>query len=535
VGSRGKARWLIGAAAACGALMTAAAPAAAFDVALEAKNFAKILERQVHVTLQPDFQARLIEQEVAGPLQLAELLAKDPERNPLSLCATRQGECAGDVRFYEWEESGAGKVSEAHWTARSGATISGRVWATRSGPRKRPAVVITTGSVQAPETLYWPLAATLAKHGYVVLTYDVQGQGRSDTFGEAPDANENFPFQQASNFVDGTEDALDFLLSKPAAPYEPRRSCTTGTSHAPKQERRVDAGLNAAHNPFWRLVDRKRVAIAGHSLGARAVSYVGQKSRRVDAIAAFDNLATPTKPSECASAPGSRADAAITKPALGISNDYGIVQTPFLADPNPEEKLTAFKAYREARVDAMQMTIRGGSHEESAFIPGRVAPVPLGSATLRGQDLIAWYTTAWFDKYVKCPGLRRARRCGARADRRLSTDRWLHDEPGRSVDLNDDANLFSFYFRSRFNLAAARGGRLRCADMRTGCASMRPDGAPLPYSLVRDAHRPDGTAVRMPAAARCTALTGPAAPTGCAAAPEVSAEEQLRRSRRLAD
>ena len=70
------------------------------------------------------------------------------------------------------------------FTARDGATLSGTVWATRSGPAKRPGIVITTGSVQAPETLYWGLAATLAKHGYVVLTYDVQGQGRSDTFGD---------------------------------------------------------------------------------------------------------------------------------------------------------------------------------------------------------------------------------------------------------------------------------------------------------------------------------------------------------------
>ena len=75
--------------------------------------------------------------------------------------------------------------------------------------------MITTGSVQAPETLYWGLAAALAKHGYVVLTYDVQGQGRSDTFGEGPDQQEGVPSQAGQPFYDGTEDALDFLLSSP--------------------------------------------------------------------------------------------------------------------------------------------------------------------------------------------------------------------------------------------------------------------------------------------------------------------------------
>jgi dienelactone hydrolase len=479
-------------AAAILAALVVAPPASAFDAALEAKNFAKILERQVHVTLTPEFQLGVQEQELTGSLQLAQILADDPERNPLSLCATRQGECIGDIRYYDWEESGAGRVREVLWTSRSGATISGRVWATRAGPRKRPGIVITTGSVQAPETLYWPLAATLAKHGYVVLTYDVQGQGRSDTFGEAPDGQENFPFQQPSGFVDGTEDALDFLLSTRTDPYVPRKSCTSGTSHTAKQRRRADDGLNAAFNPFWRRVDRSRIAVAGHSLGARAVSFVGQKDRRVDALVAWDNLGLPTKPSDCASAPATRADAAITKPALGISNDYGIVQTPFLEAPDPEAKNTAFHAYREAGVDAMEITIRGGSHEESAFIPGRVAPVPLGSATLRGQELIGWYTTAWFDKYVKCPGTHAPRRCEARADRRLTTNRWRDDEPGQAVDLNDDGNLFSFYFRSRMNLKAAGGGRLACGDLREGCPVLRPDEDAKPYSMLADAHRPDG-------------------------------------------
>src|SRR5687767_4963970 len=168
------------------------ASAPAFDPLLEVKNFAKTTERQVHITLTPEFQARYQQQNVEGTAQLAEMLASDPgrmlgtEEDPtpngaFNLCATYQFECAGDVRFYDWEENGAGLAHDVLFTARSGATIVGKVWATESGPAERPAIVITTGSVQAPQTLYWGLAATLAKHGYVVLTYDVQGQGRSDT------------------------------------------------------------------------------------------------------------------------------------------------------------------------------------------------------------------------------------------------------------------------------------------------------------------------------------------------------------------
>ena len=81
--------------------------------------------------------------------------------------------------------------------------------------------------------MYWYAAQTLAKDGYVVLTFDPQGQGQSDTFGESPDQSEGVPAQTDGRpFYDGTEDAIDFLLSTPQHPYEPVPSCAAGTSHA---------------------------------------------------------------------------------------------------------------------------------------------------------------------------------------------------------------------------------------------------------------------------------------------------------------
>ena len=248
-------------------------------------------ERDQYVTLTPEFQPRLVQANTDNLASLAEIAANDPERNFTgNVCANNGQECAGDVRFYDWEDAGFGIVEPVLFTARNGSTISGRVWATKSGPEKRPLIVITNGSVQAPEQLYWGQAATLAKHGYVVLTYDPQGQGRSDTFGEGADQSDGFPSQTGRPFYDNTEDALDFALSTPSEPYDPRPSCTSGTDHSPKQDRRVAAGLNAAYNPLADLVDPSRVGIAGHSLGAAAVSYIGQIDPRVDAIVAWDNL-----------------------------------------------------------------------------------------------------------------------------------------------------------------------------------------------------------------------------------------------------
>jgi dienelactone hydrolase len=475
------------------ACLIAPAAASAFSPDTEVQNWSKVFERERYVTLTPEFQALLAQQTANGLGDLVKRTLSDPERLPANVCGARSFECAGDVRFYDWPERAGGIRHPVVFTARSGATISGDVWATRDGPARRPVVVITTGSVQAPETLYWGQAATLAEHGYVVMTYDVQGQGLSDTLGEAPDTLESVPAQAGEPFYDGTEDALDFLLSTPDHPYEPRPSCTSGTSHAPKQDRRVAAGLDDAYDPLSAMVDASRVGIAGHSLGAAAVSFIGQEDPRVDAIVAWDNLSAPDAgpfgiPS-CASAPETRQVPPITKPALGISNDYGIVPLPLnydttpgalTVDPDPDQKSAAFDAYRAANTDSGELVIRGGCHEESAFIPGSVTgPWPLGCGTLRGGDLIAWYTTAWFDKYVKGD---------ATADSRLLTERWRDDPRGGAVDLAHDPNLFSFYFHSPLDIGLAGGGRASCSDLRAGCPSLAPDGLPPDYDFVADAH-----------------------------------------------
>ena len=476
------------------ALLLITARAAAFDPATEAKNFSKIDERELNITSKPAYQTRLAQQNIDGAAEIAEINATDPERQPANVCASRQNECAGDVRFYDWQKDGYGLMHPVLFTARDGATLSGTVWRTKAGPERRPGVVITTGSVQAPETMYWGLAATLAKHGYVVLTYDVQGQGRSDTFGEAPDTQEGVPSQQGQPFYDGTEDALRFLLSTKDDPYVPLESCgnangDTPTSHAEKQDRRVEAGLNTAYDPFGGMIDRSRIGIAGHSLGAAAVSYIGQEVDKVDAIVAWDNLRAPDSPgAECPARPDTRrADLPITKPALGMSADYFLTPTPNTQDPDPQSKNQGFLAYREAGVDSMQVNIRGGTHYEFSFFAGNTFPYPFGTATYRGIDLVAWYTTAWLDRYVKCQG-RLA--CQRHAERRLLSDRWRHDQPEGAVDPDGDPNMFSFYFPSRYAFGRVGGDAATCADMRKGCDSMVADDG-RPYSHVRDAREPD--------------------------------------------
>jgi dienelactone hydrolase len=476
-----------------------AGTALGFDPATEQENFDKTSEREQNITKTPEFQALLTQKEVENNLENAKIQTTDPERDPYgNVCWNRNRECAGDVRFYDWPELTKNIRKPVLFTARSGATISGNVWATKRGPAKRPAIVITTGSVQAPETLYWGTAAMLASHGYVVLTYDVQGQGRSDTFGVGPDQQESVPSQAGQPFFDGTEDALDFLLSSRAHPYVPRKSCGNandgvGTSHADKQRRRVREGFDAAYNPLRSLVDARRIGIAGHSLGAAAVSYIGQLDPRVTALVAWDNLGDASDAGSsqfgipgCPSGSSPRPKSVeLTKPALGFSNDYGIAPSPNTSDPAPQSHNDGFKAYRRAGVASMQVNIRGGTHEEYAFIPGQTVPA-LGLASYRGMDMQSWYSRAWLDRYVKCRG---DKRCKRNADRRLLTDRWRHDPLGKRVDNHGDGNLFSFYLRSRYAFRTGAGERVRCPNMRKGCRRMKPDGRKRNYLQIRDAYR----------------------------------------------
>lgn len=464
-------------------LLLVAAPAAraAFDPAFERQNYAKIDERANAEFDEPAFQAELRQRGLAGQAASEGLRVSDPERDRSgNLCANPMDGCAGDFRLYDWAKNGFGMRTPVLWTARNGSTISGHVWRTAAGPAgRRPAIVITNGSVQAPETAYWGQAAVLAKLGFVVLTWDPQGQGLSDTNGEGADRNDGVPSQEGRPFYDGTEDALDFLLSTPAKPFVPRPSCTSGTSHAAKQARRVAEKRNAAFNPAHASVDADRVGIAGHSLGAAAVSYVGQADPRVKAIVAWDDLRAPVAPGKsCGGKP--RPAVPITKPAIGISNDYGLFRMPNASEPDPAGRTAASRAYGAANVDSAELVIRGGTHYESSYIPNAYF-----SGSLRGIDLIAWYTGAFFDRYVKGD---------ATAEKRLLSDRWRSDAAGAAIDSARDANLFSAYLRSRIDVGRGGGARVTCEDVRAGCPGLTPvaqDGQPGGYSYLKSANTPD--------------------------------------------
>ena len=255
-------------------------------------------------------------------------------------------------------------------------------------------------------------------------------------------------------------------------------SCETGTSHAAKQNERVAQGFDAAYDPYWKLLKPSQIGLAGHSYGAAGVSYVAQWDPRVKAVVAWDNLGGPgpeagSVPSQQGGSPPiehDRREAAArpTRPrarpcrspspgsACPPTTACRRRRTPAL--PEPHAKSTESLAYSQAGVDSGEIIIRGGSHLDFSFIPNQAF-----GASLRGADEVAWYTSAWFDKYVKHQ---------ASADKRLLSNRWREDPAEAAVDPNHDGNAFSFYYLSRLDIHLRSGQAFDCEDLREGCAGM---------------------------------------------------------------
>jgi dienelactone hydrolase len=470
--------------------------AAAAFLDQEPKTYSKTNERFQYVTGTPEYQQLLRQKGLDSPAEELAIQVDDPERQPqASLCVHHMDGCAGDVRLYDWNKS-AGNIRKGPilWTARSGATISGHVWMTSGGPAKKPGVMIINGSVQAPEELYWAQAAALARAGYVVLTWDPQTQGRSDGPGAAPTENENRAPQSVEAFTEGGVDALDFFLSTPGKPFRPRNSRTMpSVNHSDKQIRRVAEGRNAAYNPLFARLDPTRIGIAGNSLGAFAVSQVASQDKRVDAVVAWDQLSTEQTAAGGTGNSGVKLPPRV--PGLGMSGDYGIGSPngaagvnpkPRESAPDPRGASAASREFSKAGVPTGQVNTLGGTHFESAVIPNPGFP-----ATLRGNDQYAWYTIAWFDKYV---------RHSPDADRLLLTNRWQKDAAAAKVDPNKDPNTYSRDLLSRIDVRRSDRSHALCEDLRKGCGILVDDRAG-PFSAIDFAYGRNSLKPRRPA--RC--------------------------------
>jgi uncharacterized membrane protein YgcG len=370
------------------------------------------------------------------------------------------------------------------------ARLNGQVWQPKNLPAGTtlPGVVIQNGSVEAPQVAYWWAAQLLVRNGYVVLSFDPRGQGRSDQ--ETPDGQQGTNINP-SVFWTGLVDAIDFFRSTPGTPYPNNPPCAASY---PTQM--------TAYNPAYAAIDPQRLGIAGHSLGAIAVSIVQgygaggadpwpgklDHANPVKAAVAWDGLLAPGSLNVGGAAGGGvltlletlpvtaqayhvieqqlitrgEPKTAPRVPSMGQSSEYGLVPTPFLMPPDPEMHKDAYKAWSSAGVPVFELTIQGSSHYEWSLVPtfptSSWCPDTSGGTCAGGwgQPMARHYTLAWLDRWLKNPG----EPGYADADARLLDDAGAQGQA-----------KMSFYFRSARAFPDRAGTAHVCEDIRAGCGN----------------------------------------------------------------
>ncbi|HVV38605.1 MAG TPA: hypothetical protein VHC63_18500 [Acidimicrobiales bacterium] len=300
------------------------------------------------------------------------------------------GGSVGDpTRYHE------GNPIPVAFASRTGAKLLGRLW-TDGKPGLHPAVVITPGSIQGTQHFYWWAARTLARAGFVVLTFDAQGQGESETFGHKPGkitpTRNGFPFQQAPNFINGTVDAIRFMLSSTAAPYVPG-----GWSDAKAATVRHSDDSLMWVNPLEPIVDPNNLGLAGHSLGASAISVVQQCSDAATLWKTLSVCAGRSYPIRAVVAWDGLSSAGIVPvvPAMNQQADgYFLNPEPSYTAPSKTAHLAPMQAWEAKGVDVYSFSVRGGTHIEWVDVP-YILP-----STTYGHLLADHYTRAWMQRYV---------------------------------------------------------------------------------------------------------------------------------------
>lgn len=374
------------------------------------------------------------------------------------------------------------------------ARIVGHLWRPKHRrPGPLPAVVFVNGYGSAQDTYYWA-AQDLAEHGYLVMTFDPQGSGGSDTkpapeFCEPGGAwtqpQEMGIREQGSCAGQDPDDTplreaegLTFIATGKLGDEDARGTRTVYRKIAP---RFVFGTLDAVayllsdRNPWRADVDPERVGVAGHSAGAWAALMVanGDPRRRFRAAVAMDAYMG--------------FDSGVTgrTPTLLLQSEQENVAGPRTvppSDPRSPDQLHAtrgvFADLRSRGIDTGFYVLRGSTHNEFTDT--------FTQASRKGQRVAGHLTLAWLDTYLRASDRGAARLTAERLDATAdasSIGTGTHDPARGNVPytIAGDrlADHLSFYYPSDL----FRGGRL-CLDLRVRACP--------PAPATRQADRPGG-------------------------------------------
>jgi dienelactone hydrolase len=312
-------------------------------------------------------------------------------------------------RAVERWDGARGVAMDVAYRNRYGARIAARLWRPKRLPsRPLPAVVFVDGYGNPMEAYNWA-AQDLAEHGYLVMTFDPQGQGASEAE-PAPEHCEpggawtrpqemgireqgSCAGQDPPDTPAREAEGLTFVATGRVGDEDVSGASTVYRKIAPRFVfGTLDAvdHLLSARNPWRRLVDARRVGVAGHSAGAWAALMAanGDPERRfrtgvaLDAYHGFDFHVRGTRPT------------------LIVQGEQENVLGPRLvppSDPRSPNQLhptrAAFSDLRARGIDAGFYVLRGSTHGEFSDAHGQ--------ASSKGQRVTTYLMLAWLDRYLR--------------------------------------------------------------------------------------------------------------------------------------
>jgi dienelactone hydrolase len=406
---------------------------------------------------------------------------RDQLSNP-DYVALREGQAdttnADPYRAPERWAPARGRVWAVAYRNRYGARISAHVWAPRAAGRY-PGVVVVNGAGDAEEE-YWSFAEDLAEHGYVVLTFDPQGSGRSDT-DPAPRYCDPYGSWQYPQEMGVTENgSCAGKNNAPATGEVPGLAEMVVSGHTGRQGTldvqelyralepnyvfgALDARgyLASRANPAYRLLDRARIGVIGHSLGAYAAALTanGDPKRRFSVGVSMDSYASLMH------------DVVPRVPTLYLQSEQELFSGPRLMAPPPTALHATrrdYAAFVRRDLPVQYVVLAGSTHQEFAYLGPEARP----PASSTGQRVATYYVLAWLDRWLK--GIRAA-------DRRLLASRFDGSVDSSAIGLGhwDPVSRANQPYRirgalvadalSRYYTSAARFDGRSCRDLRRRC------------------------------------------------------------------
>jgi dienelactone hydrolase len=370
-----------------------------------------------------------------------------------------------------------GRVWAVAYPNRYGARISAHVWAPRGGTGPYPGVVMVNGAGDSEEE-YWSFAQDLAEHGYVVLTFDPQGSGRSASDPDPKYCDPNGSWRQpqemgvtehgscAGQNSDGTATGeVPGIVEIVTGGHTGRQgTLDIQALYEQLEPNYVFGALDARDflvsrgSPARRLVDRRHIAVMGHSLGAYAAALTanGDPKHRFAVGIAFDSYA------HFSHRVGPRV------PTMYLQSEQELFSGPRLAPPPPtalHATRADYRRFQRSRIPTLYGVLAGSTHQEFAYL-GPEAHLPASAA---GQRVATYYALAWLDRWTKGAAGAERRLLAARFDTSVDRSaiglgRWnpvtQQNEPRHLAGLPVADSL------SRYYLSQADFGRHHCADLR---------------------------------------------------------------------